>query len=150
MQNSSNQHDAVQLYEEYAEKGDMNAQYKLGLSYLTGDGSLQDFAEAVKWLNRAAENGYGLAQYKLGLIYHGGYGIVIDRERSYVWFNLAAATGMKEAVSMRDKAMRSLSPEQLAQAQKFSREWLASQPKTSPLIPYKPSLGGEKLALDLK
>lgn len=122
-------HFTVQLYQESAENGEADAQYKLGLLYLTGNGALQDFAEAAKWLRRAAEQGYALAQYELGLIYRTGYGLAIDHVQSYVWLNLAAAAGIPEAVSARDEVMRSLSNKQLAQAQKMAREWLASRLK---------------------
>ncbi|WP_235001439.1 tetratricopeptide repeat protein [Nitrosovibrio sp. Nv4] len=120
---------AVRLYQENAENGDSDAQYKLGLLYLTGNGALQDFAEAAKWIKLSAEQGYGLAQYELGLIYRTGYGLAVDQVQSYVWLNLAAAAGVQEAVTVRDEVMRSLSTKQLAQAQKISREWLAARPK---------------------
>jgi hypothetical protein len=123
-------HFAVQLYEESAENGDSDAQYKLGLLYLTGNGALQDFAEAAKWLKLAAEQGYGLAQYELGLIYRSGSGMAIDQVQSYVWLNLAAAAGVQQAVAARDDVMRSLNTRQLAQAQKISRDWLASRTKS--------------------
>jgi hypothetical protein len=122
-------HFTVQLYQESAENGEADAQYKLGLLYLTGNGALQDFAEAAKWLKQAAEQGYALAQYELGLIYRTGYGLAIDHVQSYVWLNLAAAAGIQEAVAARDEVMRSLSNKQLAQAQKMAREWLASRVK---------------------
>ncbi|KIO50109.1 Sel1 repeat-containing protein [Nitrosospira sp. NpAV] len=125
----------VQSYQESAEKGDSDAQYKLGLLYLTGNGALQDFAEAAKWLKLAAEQGYALAQYELGLIYRTGHGLAIDPIQSYMWLNLAAAAGIQQAVMIRDEVMRSLSAKQLAQAQKISREWLASRPKPKPQAP---------------
>lgn len=126
---------AVQLYQENAEKGNSDAQYKLGLLYLNGNGALQDFTEAAKWLKLAAEQGYALAQYELGLIYRTGYGLATDQVQSYIWLNLAAAAGIQKAVAVRDEVMRSLSTKQLAQAQKISREWLASRPKPKPHSP---------------
>jgi uncharacterized protein len=124
----------IQLYQKHAEEGDIDAQYKLGLSFLTGKGSLQDFAEAMKWLVVAAERGYGLAQYELGLIYRTGKGVAINYELSYAWLNLAAASGIKDAVPIRDKVMSSLDPQQLIQAQRLSREWITSRSKF-PLSP---------------
>lgn len=118
---------AVQLYQEGADNGDADSQYKLGLLYLTGNGALQDFAEAAKWLKLAAEQGYGPAQYELGLIYRSGYGLSTDHVQSYIWLNLAAAAGIQQAVTARDEVMRALSSKQLAQAQKISREWLAAR-----------------------
>jgi uncharacterized protein len=123
----------VRLYQESAENGNSDAQYKLGLLYLTGNGALQDFAEAAKWLKLAAEQGYALAQYELGLIYRMGHGVAVDQVQSYVWLNLAAAAGIQQAVAAREEVMRSLNGKQLAQAQKASRDWLVSKskPKTS-------------------
>jgi hypothetical protein len=120
----------VRLYQESAESGNSDAQYKLGLLYLTGNGALQDFDEAAKWLKLAAEQGYALAQYELGLIYRTGHGVAIDQVQSYVWLNLAAAAGIQQAVAAREEVMRSLNGKQLAQAQKASREWLASKSRT--------------------
>ena len=134
----------VRLYQESAEKGDSDAQYKLGLLYLTGNGALQDFDEAARWLKLAAEQGYALAQYELGLIYRTGHGFAIDPVKSYMWLNLAAAAGIQQAVMARDEVMRSLSAKQLAQAQKISREWLASRPKSVPYLP-KAELGTERV-----
>jgi hypothetical protein len=119
----------VRLYQESAENGNRDAQYKLGLLYLTGNGALQDFAEAAKWLKLAAEQGYALAQYELGLIYRMGHGVAVDQVQSYVWLNLAAAAGIEQAVAAREEVMRSLNGKQLAQAQKASRDWLTSKSK---------------------
>lgn len=123
-------HFTVRLYQESAENGNSDAQYKLGLLYLTGNGALQDFAEAAKWLKLAAEQGYALAQYELGLIYRMGHGVAVDQVQSYVWLNLAAAAGIQQAVAAREEVMRSLNGKQLAQAQKASRDWLASKSKS--------------------
>jgi hypothetical protein len=119
----------VRLYQESAENGNSDAQYKLGLLYLTGNGALQDFTEAAKWLKLAADQGYALAQYELGLIYRMGHGVAVDQVQSYVWLNLAAAAGIQQAVAAREEVMRSLNGKQLAQAQKESRDWLASKSK---------------------
>lgn len=120
----------VRLYEESAENGNKDAQYRLGLLYLTGNGALQDFAEAAKWLKLSAEQGYGPAQYELGMIYRSGYGLSADQVQSYVWLNLAAAAGVSEAMMARDEVMRGLSTKQLAQAQKISREWLVARSRS--------------------
>jgi uncharacterized protein len=119
----------VEWYRENAEKGDLDAQYKLGLLHLTGKGALQDFAEAAKWLKLAADQGHSLAQYHLGLIYRVGHGVPTDQAQAYKWLNLAAAAGVSQAVLVRNEVLRQLSADQLAQAQKASREWQASRLK---------------------
>ena len=45
-----------------AELGDAGAQGSLGWMYATGEGVLQDDAEAVRWYRLAAEQGYAGAQ----------------------------------------------------------------------------------------
>ncbi|MXS84928.1 sel1 repeat family protein [Nitrosomonas sp. HPC101] len=120
----------MNLFLEKARKGNADAQYQLGLLYLTGKGTLQDFSEASKWFILAAEQNHPLAQYELGLLYQIGQGVEIDNEKSYVWFNLAAAAGVEQAALARDKALRSLSRAQLASAQKTAREWLASRSRS--------------------
>jgi uncharacterized protein len=119
----------VQWYRENADKGDLDAQYKLGLLHLTGKGALQDFGEAAKWLKLSAEQGHPQAQYHLGLIYRVGHGVQTDQGQAYKWLNLAAAAGVSQAVLVRNEVMRSLSADQLSQAQKASREWQATRPK---------------------
>jgi len=124
MQQTDNRQFTVQLYYEKAHKGDTNAQYQLGVLYLNGNGAIQDFEEAAKWFKLAAEKNHMLAQYQLGLMYKTGFGVDIDLKTSYMWLNLSAAAGSEKAALARDKVMRSLSPEQLKQAQSATREWL--------------------------
>lgn len=126
---SDNRFYTVSLFLEKARKGSADAQYQLGLLYLTGRGTLQDFSEAATWFILAAEQNHPLAQYELGLLYQIGQGVEMDNEKSYMWFNLAAAAGIEQASLARDKAMRSLSRAQLSSAQKAAREWLDSRNK---------------------
>lgn len=122
---------AVHLYLEKAIKGNADAQYQLGLLYLTGKGTIQDFEEAAKWFTSAAEQNHAAAQYELGLLFHNGLGVDLDNEKSYMWLNLAAAAGIEQAATARDKVMRSLSTKQLTQAQKAAREWVTHQKRNS-------------------
>lgn len=115
------------LFLEKAIKGSADAQYQLGLLYLTGRGTLQDFSEAAKWLILAAEQNHPFAQYELGLLYQVGQGVELNVEKSYVWFNIAAAAGVEQAILARDKAMRALSNAQLKVAQKEARDWLENK-----------------------
>jgi hypothetical protein len=40
-----------------------------------------------------------------------------------MWFSLAAAQGYQDAVKNRDMVERSMTPAQIAEAQKLAREW---------------------------
>ena len=48
-----------------AEKGDSDAQLNLGVMYFKGQGTPQDYGEALKWYRKAAEQGYATAQNNL-------------------------------------------------------------------------------------
>ena len=56
---------AVQYYTRAAELGNAEAQYKLGVCYLNGDGVEKDRTEALKWLREAAERGHAKAKKAL-------------------------------------------------------------------------------------
>jgi TPR repeat protein len=49
---------AAQWYFEAARQGHAEAQYSLGILFLTGSGVTQDRAEAGKWIERAAAQGH--------------------------------------------------------------------------------------------
>ena len=108
-----------------AEQGHANAQFNLGLMYSNGEGVPEDDAEAVKWYRKAAEQGYANAQFNLGLMYLNGEGVPEDNVFAYMWFNLAAAQGDEDAKKGKGMISENMTKEQIAEAQKLSREWLA-------------------------
>jgi TPR repeat protein len=73
-----------------ADKGDSEAQYRLGLMYEFGKGFPQDKALAVGWLKRSATTGNPSAQQELGVIYATGDGVQKDDAQAVVWFRKAA------------------------------------------------------------
>ena len=75
----------------------------------------------------AAEQGLAGAQYDLGLQYLMGYGVPRDQVMAYLWFNLAAAQGDEHAAIFRDEVGKHMTPDQIAAAQRLTREW---KPKT--------------------
>ncbi len=124
---NENRQTLIQLYYDRALKGHADAQYQLGLLYLTGRNTLQDYEEAAKWFKLSAEQDYALAQYELGILYLDGLGFSVDLEKSYKWLNLAAAAGIDRAIIARENVTRKLSNEQLLRAQKKAREWLQNR-----------------------
>ncbi len=110
-----------------AEKGDVAAQFNLALAYSQGHGVPQDYAEAVRWYRKAAEAGYPEAQHRLGIAYNLGRGVPQDYMLAYVWLNLGAATSYSDErerfAALRDKVAQKLTPQQLGEAQRLSREW---------------------------
>jgi hypothetical protein len=120
-----------------ADKGQPEAQHSLGWHYLNADGVIRDYVEAVKWYRKAAEQGYAPAQCSLGFCYGNGFGVPKDFVQAYFWSNLAAAQGRKKAIqnlAIYEKEMR---PEQIAEAQRLSREFIPyPTPRFDPTKPF--------------
>jgi len=110
-----------------AEQGDSAAQFNLGKLYSKGQGVLQDYAEAMKWYRLAAEQGFALAQSNLGGMYISSHGVPRNSIQAYMWASLAAAQGNEKAVKGLDHLEKSMTLEQLAEAQRLAREWKAKE-----------------------
>jgi TPR repeat protein len=121
-----NREEAVIWYRKAALKGYAPAQRALGDRYFSGLGTPQNLAESAKWTLRAANQGYVGAQRALGSMYYAGAGVPRDNLQAYLWFNLAAAQGDSFASSFLDTLGRNMTPSQIAEAQRLSREF---QPK---------------------
>ena len=85
---------ALELWRPLADKGDADAQYRLGSLYAEGKGVEQNDATALVWYQRAAEQGNALAQYNVGASYVAGLGIAKSDVDAVKWFRRAADQGM--------------------------------------------------------
>ena len=112
-----------------AEQGDAEAQATLGVMYQKGEGVPQDYAEAVKWYRRSAEQGRAISLGSLGAMYYTGNGVQQDDAKAYMFFNLAAAKGVEDTEKYREQIAERMTKEQIAEAQKLSREWLERNAK---------------------
>lgn len=107
--------------EKRAKKGDMEAQFVVGNSYLLGSDVKRDSETAAEWLLKAMLQGHegakekfysfyskelvkrakkddALAQFALGDLYFtGGYGLKMDKETAAEWYFEAKAQGHEEA-----------------------------------------------------
>jgi TPR repeat protein len=108
-----------------AEQGDANAQSELGFMYDYGKGVPEDGQEAVHWLRLAAEQADAYAQAYLGLKYSFGEGVPEDLVLAYMWSNLASAQGHPIAANHKATYSQWMTREQIAEAQRLSRECLA-------------------------
>jgi hypothetical protein len=122
--------EAARWFRRAADQGSAAAQFSLGNMYDEGRGVPQDYAEAAKWYRAAAEQGDPQAEYNLGLAYAKGEGVPQDNISAHAWFNIAAsrfpasdAGGRNLAVSNREAVAKQMTPEEIAQAQRRSREW---------------------------
>ena len=84
---------------EAAERGDIEAQFRLGSIYYQGRGVSLDYSEALKWLRKAAERGHADAQFRLGIIYYQDRGVPLDYSEALKWLRKAAEQGHVDALS---------------------------------------------------
>ncbi len=89
---------AVQQLVARADAGDAQAQAKLALAYLRGEGVQSDAAAAARWSTPAAEAGLPIAQYLLGTLYGQGEGVKSDPARAFRLFQAAATRGNLKAM----------------------------------------------------
>jgi TPR repeat protein len=78
--------------------GDANAQARLGLVYLKGDGIAADPAAALRWTRAAADAGQPVAEDLMGNFYREGKVVAADEEAAFTWFSAAAAKGNLKAM----------------------------------------------------
>ena len=123
-----NDAEAARWYRLAADQGHARSQYNLGTMYYTGSGLPEDNAEAVRWWRLAADQGYASAQYNFGLMYATGEGIPTDDVLAYMWWNLAAGQGHEGAQRNKDTLEDRMTREQIAEAQRLSREWIEAHP----------------------
>ena len=91
----------------------------------------QDYAEAFKLYRLAAAQGQGRAQNNLAVMYAKGQVVAQDYIEAHKWYNLAAthsptAADRELAITNRDSIASTMTPAQVAEAQKRARDWKAS------------------------
>ena len=134
--------ESFSVFYQLAQKGDVQAQTYIGNMLMNGQGTTQDFAEAVKWLFLAATNDFGLAQRSLAVAYMTGRGVDPDRGKAYFWSSIAASHSMGldqflfkddyfsfDNTELRDHIIKDLSPEKIVALQNSAKEWIASNRK---------------------
>ena len=114
---------AVRWFSRAAEQGNPLAQKCLGVAYSIGKGVDKDMAQAARWREKAANAGDVDCQELIGVHYFAGQGVPKDDVLAYKWLNLAAAAGSNKAMDLRNEVAEDMTPDQIAEAQKLSREW---------------------------
>ena len=84
--------DWMRYYQMAAERGDPEAQMKMGWAYEKGDGVPRDDARAVEWYRRAALQNEPTAQYNLALLLIDGRGVAAKDTATGVDFLTRAAS----------------------------------------------------------
>jgi TPR repeat protein len=115
--------EAMKWYRKAADQGHAASEEAIGSLYEWGQGVAKDDTEAVKWYRRAAIQGYPPAQADLGFEYEAGSGVPKDDVLAHMWLDLAASQGYDLAAKERDKLAAKMTPDQIAEAQRLTREW---------------------------
>ncbi len=110
-----------------AETGYVWAQVGLGMSYDTGEGVPQNFAKAFDWYSRAAERGNDFAQNNLGTMYESGRGVPQDLVKAYTYYSLSAAQGNAWGKTNRDRLLKNLTADQIAEGQSRAAAFVPSK-----------------------
>ena len=124
--------EAERWYRLAAEQLNVDAQMALGMMYANGEGVPEDDAEAVRWYRLAAEQGDALGQSYLGDMYVNGDGVPEDLVLAYMWYNLSAAQDRQLARFSKEMIEQRMTREQIAEAQRLSREWIETHPQDGP------------------
>ncbi len=95
--------------------------FEIGVAAL----SCGDYETALKEFRPLAERGKAVAQWSLGIMYERGRGVPQDYVQAYRWYTLAASQGIDLAGKFKDHLKKSMSLNELAEAQRLAREWKA-------------------------
>lgn len=90
---------AIEAWRPLAERGDADAQFRLGVLHERGLGTREDPFAAAKWYRRAAEQGFHAAQVNLGLMLVQGRGVAVDEVAAAAWFDKAASANVPEGLA---------------------------------------------------
>jgi TPR repeat protein len=66
------------------------------------------------------------AFYRLGMMYSIGSAVPTDLVSAHKWFNLAAMKGNPDAIRLRQEVAASMSPAEIAEAQRAARAFLTA------------------------
>jgi uncharacterized protein len=114
-----------------AAEGNAEAQNSLGALYAEGKGVPKDYVQARQWYEKAAAQGHALAQNNLAELYFAGLGVQQDYVRAYMWVNIAAVhlkgDERKQAEANRDDVAQRMTPAQVTEAKRLSKECLTKK-----------------------
>ncbi len=94
-------------------------------SYQKGYGAYErgNYDTALKEWRPLAKQGLSQAQSILGLKYAKGQGVAQNYIQAYMWVTLAATQGNEKAVKGLELLEKSMTLDELAEAQRLAREW---------------------------
>lgn len=116
-------HEILGWYLSGAELDIKSAMNELGLIYEYGKMVPQDFSIAAHYYELAANKGYKISQYNIALLYAKGLGVIKNPKTAYFWALLASSDGDRDAVVLREKLERMITPEERIASQAEAKKW---------------------------
>lgn len=89
--------DTLETLFHQAERGNIQAQHKLGMLYYKGEIIEKDLGEAVVWFGKAAQGGNSSSQNQLAWMYENGRGVTQNYGEALKWYREAAERGLADA-----------------------------------------------------
>lgn len=152
---SSDPSQAAHLLKRGAELGDAQAQNALGELYQSGRGVPKDFEMAARYFAQSAQQGEADGAKNIGLAFTRGQGVERSLVQAYFWLSISAFDEISQSNSemvaqaqerssmsqldarrlqeqlghpaaLRDKLAQSMKAEEVAEAQRLTREWRPS------------------------
>jgi TPR repeat protein len=116
-------------YFEYAASyfGDADAQYALGMMFLSGQGGEPEPRQAARWLKRAARKGHVQAQSEFGYMLYEGVGIGRRAVEGLMWLSIArlANPGDPLTQARHEQAFSTASEDERRRAAEDATAWIA-------------------------
>ena len=116
----------------FADRGDADAQWQMGVRYHNGEDVPQDDAQAMQWFLRAAEQGHVTAQATLGAYYWAGRGVPPDLSQAYFWSAIALAQGDENSKSRLEGLASQMTQAQVSAARQQAEEWIHQHNSAKP------------------
>ena len=121
---------ARELAQPLADKGDVEADYLLGLIYERGLGVPKDIAKSFEFMRVSAEGGHTPAMYYLGVMFERGRNAVkANLAEAYVWYSLAGASGDEDAFDKANTLIPKLKEDQIVDSKARVKKWLDAHRK---------------------
>lgn len=133
---------AAKFWEPFAEEGDCDARYAMGLLYFDGLGVGQSYENAIRLWSESADQGQAQAQISLGVVYSRtslpytsldckkGCGQDKNLLKAYIWFGVAHEVGSphekKVAEESLNRIVPEMTPEQIREGDSLVEAWKPS------------------------
>ncbi|KAG9065917.1 hypothetical protein KI688_002214 [Linnemannia hyalina] len=90
---------AMTYFLKAAKHGHAESEVHIAMLFMTGQGVLKDYGEAIEWLRKAMEDdpGYDVAPFEMGMMYYQGRGVPLDFPKAEELFVKAGNLGNVDA-----------------------------------------------------